>query len=127
MSEHRWSTEDEIACVGAWYAHDGKVPESVIRTLARLIHTTEASVIMKMGNISSVVTGRGLDRVARATRVTVEEFKGMTAIQRNTAYREATDTLRGHHEPITDPTLTAESQARLDAAMARRRERMGDR
>jgi hypothetical protein len=125
--QHRWTADDEAACVGAWYAHDGKLPDSLVRTLSRLIGTTEASIVMKMGNISSVIRRRGLDQVASATRIAVAEFTAMTPAERGSAYRAATDRLRGTNEPIGDRHLSEESQARLDASMARRRDRMDGR
>lgn len=126
-AQHRWTADDEVACVGAWYAHDGRVPESVIRTLSRLIGTTEASIVMKMGNISAVITGRGLNQVARATTIAIDKLASMPPAERSAAYRAATDRLRASDNPIEDRHLSEESQARLNAAMARRRDRIGGR
>ena len=125
-AQHRWTEDDETACVGAWYAHDGKVPTSTIASLARLIGTTEASVTMKMGNITGLVSGRGLGNSAAATRVAVTRFASMTSSERRDEARAATDRLRGGDavKPVDRAELTDEGRARLAAAAERRRDRM---
>jgi hypothetical protein len=125
-SQHRWTQDDETACVGAWYAYDGRVPTSTLATLARLIGTTEASVNMKMGNITAVVSGGGLSRAAAATRVTVTRFASMRPTERRDEARAAMDRLRGGGatESVDPADLTDESRARLAAAAERRRDRM---
>lgn len=91
---HQWTETDDVACVGAWYRYDGRVPAHVAADLAHLIGTTEASVILRVANVDAIL-GRGtMSNVADLTRRVARRFASMEPADRRAAFEDAVGRLR---------------------------------
>lgn len=91
---HQWTETDDLACVGAWYRYEGRVPSHVAADLARLIGTTEASVILRIANVDAILGGGTMSNVATQTRSAARRFASMEPPGRRQAFEEAVGRLR---------------------------------
>lgn len=86
---------DDLACVGAWYRYEGRVPSHVAADLAHLIGTTEASVILRIANVDAILGAGTMSNVANLTRTIAQRFASMEPQGRREAFDDAVGRLRG--------------------------------
>ena len=91
---HQWTETDDVACVGAWYRYDGRVPSHVAADLADLIGTTEASIVLRVANVDAILGGGTMSNVANLTRTVARRFASMEPAARREAFEDAVGRLR---------------------------------
>ncbi|MGV3759157.1 MAG: hypothetical protein ACO1PW_06380 [Actinomycetota bacterium] len=117
---HRWTDDDDLLVIDLYLRHGASgADRTEVRTLARLIGTTPASIASALANVLHLDTGRGLPNYAEHMRAMWEHWghrPAEVAIEaRAIRIRMETDARQG------DVTLTPEQQARVDARLAARR------
>lgn len=91
---HQWTETDDVACVGAWFRYEGRVPSHVAADLAHLIGTTEASVILRIANVDAILGSGTMSNVASLTRRVARRFAAMEPAGRRREYEDTVVRLR---------------------------------
>jgi hypothetical protein len=132
MATHSWIADDDIVVCHRYLTHRREpAPTSEtpwVRSAARLIDTTPASIVKRFQNFAFVATGRGLDRPAELTEATWTEWGHRPDdLAAEAAAGELRLEQRRRDERPPLPEMSADVQARIDARTAERRRERSDR
>ena len=119
---HRWTNDDDLLAIDLYLRYGTLRPDSTeVRTLVRLFgdDVTAESIVMALGNIEYLATGRGLSNPSQHMTSMWEKWG-----HRPTEVKVEAEAIRRRREERVSgdrPALSAEAEARIAARMAERR------